>query len=101
DFGLARQAEGGENLTHSGTVLGTPAYMAPEQAEGHKVDARADLFSLGCVLYRLATGQQAFQGPSVMSILKALATHTPPPMSQLRAELPAKLTDLVNRLLAK
>ncbi len=101
DFGLARRAEGGENLTQGGVLLGTPAYMSPEQADGLKVDARADLFSLGCVLYRLSTGQLPFAGTSVLSILKKLATHTPPPVSQLRSELPRPLAVLVARLLAK
>jgi serine/threonine protein kinase len=101
EFGLARLADGSDNLTQSGSVVGTPAYIAPEQAEGGKVDARADLFSLGCVLYRLCTGQQAFQGATVLSILKALATHTPPPVAQSRPELPPALSALVNRLLAK
>jgi len=60
DFGLARLAQDVTNLTQIGMVMGTPAYMAPEQAQGSKVDARCDLFSLGCVLYELATGTPPF-----------------------------------------
>jgi hypothetical protein len=101
DFGLARQAETGEHLTQSGAILGTPAYMAPEQAESLTIDARADLFSLGCVLYRLCTGKLAFSGPTVMAVLRALATVTPPPVSQVRADVPTALVNLIERLLAK
>ncbi len=101
DFGLARSVDNAENLTQSGMILGTPAYMAPEQARGEAVDGRADLFSLGCVLYRMLTGQQAFGGKDVMATLMALATHEPPSPQSLRAEVPRELSDLAMRLLAK
>src|SRR5436305_5409724 len=102
DFGLARAGDGdAEHLTQSGVVVGTPAYMAPEQARGEKVDARGDLFSLGCVLYRLCTGKPAFSGPSVMSVLMALGTIEPPPPSDLCQEIPCGLNDLIKRLLSK
>ena len=82
DFGLARDArpdrEGREHLTRTGAVVGTPAFMAPEQARGKPLDARADLFSLGCVLYRAVTGRLPFRGPGTMDTLLALATETPP-----------------------
>ncbi len=89
------------NLTQSGMILGTPAYMAPEQARGEVVDARADLFSLGCVLYRMLTGQSAFGGKDVMATLMSLATHEPPAPRTLRADMPSELSDLVMSLLAK
>jgi serine/threonine protein kinase/WD40 repeat protein len=101
DFGLARQQSAGDNLTHSGAILGTPAYMAPEQAQGKAVDGRCDLFSLGCVLYRMATGEQAFQGETVMAILMALATIDPAPASTVRKDLPPALDKLIERLLSK
>ncbi len=102
DFGLARSIRTtSENLTHSGAIMGTPAYMAPEQGRGLAVDQRADLFSLGSVLYQLATGRRAFTGPDTFAILTALATETPPPPLVLNPALPPALSELIARLLAK
>ena len=101
DFGLARNVEGDPDLTELGTVLGTPAYMAPEQAEGKPVDARCDLFSLGCVLYELAAGIKPFDGPSTIAVLRAIALAEPAPLSQLNPTLPRAFSDLVVRLMAK
>jgi hypothetical protein len=101
DFGLARAAGDDARLTQSGVVLGTPAYMAPEQVGGRAVDERADLFSLGCVLYRCLTGQVPFRGGDTLATLAALATETPTPVRALNQEVPAALADLVERLLAK
>jgi hypothetical protein len=100
DFGLAR-ALGGSGLTQTGAVLGTPEYMAPEQARGGVVDARADLFSLGCVLYRTATGQPPFRGKDTLAVLSALALDEPRPPRELNPEVPPALSDLVMALLAK
>src|SRR5262249_35920101 len=71
DFGLAHVERADQRLTQSGLVLGTPSYMSPEQAGGEAVDHRCDLFSLGCVLYRMITGKQAFEGGNLRSIMKA------------------------------
>ena len=101
DFGLARSSSEKANLTQAGLVLGTPAYMAPEQAEGGTVDARSDLFSLGCVLYELATGQVPFSGVNTMAVLMAVAMKDPKPPLALNADLPPALSDLIVRLLAK
>ena len=101
DFGLARGGDGDAPLTQSGVVVGTPAYMAPEQARGEKVDGRGDLFSLGCVLYRLCTGATPFAATDAMAMLMALATETPKPVREVNPDVPAELSELVMRLLAK
>ncbi|HEV3263036.1 MAG TPA: serine/threonine-protein kinase, partial [Gemmataceae bacterium] len=101
DFGVARVAADTAHLTQSGVIVGTPAYMAPEQTRGGTVDQRADLFSLGCVLYRMATGEQPFKGTDTISILAALALDNPPTPRELDPNIPAALSDLVMQLLAK
>jgi serine/threonine protein kinase/Leucine-rich repeat (LRR) protein len=106
DFGLARDqspppGQGQEPLTQTGAVLGTPAYMAPEQAGAKPLDARADLFSLGCVLYRAVTGRLPFQGEGTLGTLLALATETPPAPDEVNAAVPQRLSALIMNLLAK
>ena len=101
DFGLARGSEPDAQFTQAGAVIGTPAYMAPEQATGAAVDARCDLFSLGAVLYRAATGKAPFGDRDTLSILNALATRTPVPPHRIVASLPRMFSGLVMRLLAK
>jgi serine/threonine protein kinase len=101
DFGLSRVVETPTGLTPSGAVLGTPGYMAPEQATGEPADARSDLFSLGCVLYRLLAGKPPFRGATMTALLLAVVRNEPTPLEQLRPDLPAGLTQLVGQLLAK
>ncbi len=101
DFGLARLTADQTNLTQQGAIVGTPAYMAPEQAAGCEVDARCDLFSLGCVLYRLAGGAPPFKGGDAMSILASLALDTPRPLRERNADVPPALEALIASLLAK
>jgi eukaryotic-like serine/threonine-protein kinase len=101
DFGLAREERDDAHLTNSGAVVGTPAYMSPEQAYGKPLDPRSDLFSLGVILYRLCTGQPPFAGPNTMAVLTALAIDTPKPVRQLNPNVPAALEQLIERLLAK
>lgn len=101
DFGLARAVDEESDLTQTGLVAGTPSYMAPEQADDRPIDARADLFSLGCVLYHLLTGRLAFPGRSPLAVLRALATHTPPPPHRLDPSVPRPLSSLVMKLLEK
>jgi serine/threonine protein kinase len=103
DFGLARasQTEMGEALSEDGIVMGTPAFMSPEQAAGTEVDHRTDLFSLGCVLYRMATGQLPFPGKSVTQQLTALMTRPLPPIQELNAAIPEALSDLGQKLLER
>lgn len=97
DFGLAF-AGGAEE---AGLIVGTPAYMAPEQARSLPLDGRADLFSLGCVLYRAATGQIAFEGKDTIDLLLRIATEPVTPPRQVNPRLPADVAALIERLLAK
>jgi serine/threonine protein kinase len=99
DFGIAKVPA--SNLTTAGEFFGTPSYMAPEQAQGESVDARSDIFSLGCVLYLLLTGKRAFDGPNVPAILSKITHKDPPAPSSLVAGLPAGVDAVVSRALAK
>ncbi len=102
DFGLARQLGAGEiEITARGAILGTPAYMAPEQARGEPLDARAALFSLGVVLYRMATGALPFTGPTPMAVIIALTTDTAPAVGTVAPHLPPALARLIDRLMRK
>ena len=114
DFGLARSAGGAASFTDSsqvqtvaqphtaeGTIVGTFLYMAPEQLEGREADARADLWALGCVLYEMTTGQRAFGGDSQASLIAAIMTGQPRPLTELRPVLPATLQKVIQRCLAK
>ncbi|MBX9625085.1 MAG: serine/threonine protein kinase [Gemmataceae bacterium] len=100
DFGLAREAVAGDGA-FTGGGAGTPAYMAPEQARGDPPRPKADLFSLGAVLYRAATGTPAFDGPTVTSVLLAVTGRTPPSASAVNPAVPPGLSGLIDRLLAK
>ncbi|MBV9123135.1 MAG: serine/threonine protein kinase, partial [Planctomycetes bacterium] len=105
DFGLARFASetspaGG--LTEPGAVMGTPDYIAPEQArDAHQADIRADIYSLGCTLYFLLTGRPPFPEGSVLQKLIAHQEQTPPPVAQLRPEVPPPVAAILERMLVK
>jgi len=101
DFGLARSSSKDSQLTQQGTIVGTPGFMAPEQASGQAFDARCDLFSLGCVLYQICTGAAPFLGQTAIATLMAVAMDQPVPPRQLNPEVTPELNDLIVRLLAK
>ncbi len=101
DFGLVRSARDDSGLTQSGMVLGTPKYMAPEQANGETVDHRCDLFSLGSVLYHLASGKAPFAGGNLTATLIAVAQASPTPIETLCPNLNPELAQLIMRLLSK
>lgn len=101
DFGLAKSLEGDGHQTKSGTILGTPAFMAPEQVNGEAVDGRTDLFSLGATLYLMTTGNHPFQGNNVSALLLAVTQHNPRPVHEVNPGVPQELSDLIMSLLAK
>jgi len=89
------------NLTAEGTILGTLQYMAPEQLEGKDTDSRTDIFAFGAVVYEMATGKKAFEGSSQASLIAAIMSSEPPPMTSLQAMAPPVLDRVVTRCLAK
>ena len=110
DFGLAKGLAGqghpaGEfptrSETQAGHTVGTPAYMSPEQAQGERVDARSDIFSLGIVFYEMLTGRRPFEGSNPASVISAILRDMPRPVSELQPAVPRALARLVDRCLAK
>jgi serine/threonine protein kinase len=99
DFGLARSDDAAVRLTATGELMGTPAYMAPEQAAGTDVDHRADLFALGGVLYQATTGRRPFPGQTIVEVLNAIANMRPDPPQAVNPAVPPALSALVMRLL--
>jgi serine/threonine protein kinase/formylglycine-generating enzyme required for sulfatase activity len=101
DFGLARAIQGKSVLTQFGTIVGSPEYMAPEQVEGKALDPRCDLFSLGCVLYRMTTGESPFERADLISTLMAVVSKDPARPHDLEPSVPPALSQLILKLLAK
>jgi serine/threonine-protein kinase len=101
DFGISKVAEFSDGLTKTGTVMGTPDYMAPEQARGDRVDARADIYAVGAILYRALTGRKPFEGQDPMAILTAVLTQEPERPSTLEPTIPLSLELIVQRTMAK
>ncbi len=100
DFGIAHTEEGTQ-LTITGTIMGTPEYMSPEQASGLKVDRRSDIYSLGIVLYEMLTGTSPFRGETAIEVLQMHVTKTPESPKLLNPEIPGKLAEIVSKMLEK
>lgn len=100
DFGLARAADDA-GLTQTGWLAGTPNYMSPEQVRGDQVDLRSDLFSLGSVMYFMATGREPFRGDNTYAVLQKICGTDPAPPQSVNSEVPECLSDFICRLLSK
>ena len=100
DFGIARVA-GAEHLTNAGYMMGTPAYMAPEQVMGHEIDARADLYAMGVVFYRLTTARLPFRGDTPFAMAQSQVNDMPTPIDLMRTDLPTWVEQVIARALAK
>lgn len=102
DFGISKFTEGGTGQTRAGAVMGTPAYMSPEQAEGRAdIDVRSDIWSMGVILYKALTGVEPFTGPTMPATLLAVTTADPTPIDELAPEVPKPVVDAVMRCLAR
>ena len=101
DFGLARAGQDLSEITSLGHRVGTPAYMAPEQMSGTDVDARTDLFALGCVMYAMFDGHSPFHSANNLEVIRKIADYDPPPLHEKHATVPRVISDLVSRLLQK
>jgi serine/threonine-protein kinase len=103
DFGLSRVLTGDAplNLTQSGVTMGTPLYMAPEQAEGKPVDSRADIYSFGVTSYHMLAGEPPFRGATAVEVALQHITAEPPPLAQVRPDLPPGVCALVHKMMAK
>ena len=99
DFGIARVVE--SSLTKTGSVMGTPAYMSPEQVNGQKVDGRSDTFSLGVILYELLTGRKPFKGDTMPSLMFAIMKEEPPEPSTVDTNVAPVWNPILKKALAK
>ncbi len=101
DFGIAKDLGAAEHLTVTGSLLGTPSYMSPEQARGGAIDGRSDLFSVGCILYEMVSGQRAFRGESITALLFKIITEEPPSLRELDPTVSDEMLRIVGKALSK
>jgi predicted Ser/Thr protein kinase len=101
DFGIAKVMESGDHLTMTGSLLGTPSYMSPEQAKGAALDGRSDLFAVGCILYEMMAGKKAFRGESITGLIFKIITEEPPPLREMDPDVPEEMVRIIARALAK
>jgi len=109
DFGIAKSSEmeestqtkAGRRLTRPGVAMGTPEYMAPEQAAGKPADPRSDIYAVGSILYEMLTGHPPYEGENVMEVLHKKATESPAPLAEQRPDVPVLVTALVERAMAR
>lgn len=101
DFGVAKIVEGSSQLTATGAITGTPAYMSPEQAQGQRADQRSDIYSLGIVLFEMLTGRVPFEAETPLAVIFKHIQEPPPPLSVVRPDLPYMLEPVLLRALAK
>ena len=101
DFGVVKPAEQDEFPTERGQIIGTPHFMAPEQARGEPIDTRADVYSLGSVLFRLVTGRNVFETEHVIALLGRLVIEDPPTASSVRFDVPEALDQVISRAIAR
>jgi serine/threonine protein kinase len=101
DFGIAKDLGAAEHLTVTGSLLGTPSYMSPEQARGGAIDGRSDLFSVGCILYEMVAGQRAFRGESITALLFKIITEEPPSLRELDPTVSDEMLRIIGKALSK
>ena len=107
DFGIAKSAEVEETakhnrkLTRPGVAMGTPEYMAPEQAAGKPADPRSDIYAVGSIIYEMLTGTAPYDGDNVMEVLHKKANQAPAPLRSLRPDLSPQVEELVDRAMAR
>ena len=101
DFGIAKVTESADHLTMTGSLLGTPSYMSPEQARGGAIDGRSDLFSVGCVLYEMLAGKKAFRGESITALIFKIITEEPLPIRELAGDVPDAMVHIIQKALSK
>src|SRR5262245_60430106 len=101
DFGIAKVTDSGEHLTMTGSLLGTPSCMSPEQARGQELDGRSDVFAVGCVLYEMLAGKKAFRGDSITGLIFKIITEEPPSLREIDHDLPDEMLRIISKAMSK